>query len=138
MLNLLFGLLLSTSHAQVPSMDLKAEQISLDYLSSDGGFWIDCTTVQNKQPHSFTATCGSYKFDLHLMLRQYLRSDETTFEFHYWATETEIDKQTHTQSTWLTVDKTAKVKNIIGYLGFKDDSTQLRIRIQLEKAKPKP
>lgn len=124
------------SFAQVPSMDLKAEQISFDYLSSDGGFWQECTTTQNKQPHSFTATCGTFKFDLHLMLMQYLRTDETTFEFHYWATESATLKQSHTQSTWLTVDKTAKVKNILGYLGFSDDSMQLRIRIKLDSAKP--
>lgn len=131
MLNMIFGLLLSIANAQVPSIDLQAKQISFDYLSSDGGFWLDCTTIKNKQPHSFSASCGSYKFDLHLRLMQYLRPDETTFEFHYWATETAVQKQTQTQSTWMTVDKAAKLKNIIGYLGFKEDSTQLRIRIQL-------
>jgi hypothetical protein len=128
----------SSSLAQVPSMDLQASQVSFDYLSSDGAFWYDCTTIKNKQPHSFTAVCGLYTFTLHMMLMQYLRSDETTYEFHYWATEDLLLKQSQTQSTWLTVDKAAKVKDVLGYLGFQDDSSQLRIHLNLKPTKPGP
>ncbi len=113
-----------------PHTELNPEQISLDFLSSDGAFWYDCTVTKGVQPHSFSGKCHDQKFSLHLLLREINSANETTFELHYWATRTPI-AQVRTQSTWLTVDTNAKVKRILSYIGFDEDSTQLRLQINL-------
>lgn len=129
----LAGLLFSmTTWAQLPPTEITTDQIKLDYLTSDGEYWVNCTAEKQENPHSWIATCDKYKFSLHLMLKQYIRMDEATFEFHFWATETEILKETHTQSTWLTVDSKSQAKKIVSYLGFVNDSSQLRIEIKLK------
>lgn len=106
------------------------ENLSFDFVSSDGSFWYDCKHEKGTQPHAWTVYCDRYVFKLHIMLNEYHRENETTFEFHYWADEFDNLNETHTQSTWFTVDKNTKFKNIIGYLGFSKDSTQLRIEIK--------
>lgn len=111
--------------------DFKQENLTFNYLASDGSFWLDCKHVKGEQPHSWTAYCGQYIFKLHLVLNEYQRENEATFEFHYWADEFDNLKETHTQSTWLSIDQNAKPKKIIGYLGFTQDANQLRIEIKL-------
>ncbi len=118
--------------AQMAAKEFKASQLSVDYLSSDGSYWYDCTHEKAKQPHDWVVTCKDYKFNLHILLYEYIRTNETTFEFHYWADEITTIKETHTQSTWLTIDKEARTKKILGYLGFKGDSSQLRLQIDLK------
>lgn len=123
----------SISFAQAPPpTEIKPSQVSFDYLSSDGGFWIDCDHTKEPQQHAWSVICGSVDFSLHLFLREFLRPLETTFEFHYWATSHSL-KQSSTQSMWLTVDRDTKAKKLVGYLGFLDDSTQLRIEIDFTK-----
>ncbi|MBC7420659.1 MAG: hypothetical protein H7328_08020 [Bdellovibrio sp.] len=132
----LIALLVATfsinSPAQVAAKEFQAAQISLDYLSSDGSYWYDCTHEKSKQPHDWVVSCNGYTFNLHVFLYEYLRPNETTFEFHFWADEIKTLKETHTQSTWLTVDQSAHTKKIVGYLGFKNDSSQLRIELNLK------
>ncbi len=115
----------------VSMADLKAEQISFIFLSNDGSIWEECRHSAGKEMHSWKVECGTYRFDLHMFLRSHPRAEETTYEFHYWATETARLHETHTQSTWLTVDGESKAKRILGYLGFAEDALQLRIQIQL-------
>jgi len=64
-------------------------------------------------------------------MTEYLRENESTYEFHYWADEIAVLSETHTQSTWVTVDRAAKTKRIVSYLGFQKDSTQLRFEVSL-------
>ncbi len=114
----------------IPTPQLfEPENLSFDYLSTDGSFWYDCKHDKGVQPHSWTVYCDRFVFQLHLMLIAYPRENETTFEFHYWADEFENLHETHTQSTWITVDKNTKLKKLMGYLGFTQDSSQLRIEI---------
>jgi hypothetical protein len=128
----LYLLLFSTTAlAQSKSIDFTASQLNFTYMSSDGGYIVDCKHSQGDQPHGWVAICDKMHFDLHLMLNVYPKPDETIFEFHFWATENAVLNQTHTQSTWLTVDKTAKTKKIISYVGFSDDTTQLRVQLNL-------
>ncbi|MBC7741314.1 MAG: hypothetical protein H7061_03900 [Bdellovibrionaceae bacterium] len=121
------------SQAQSISQDFKSSQLTFDYLASDGSYWYDCKHTQGKEPHAWVVTCQNYIFHLHLLLFQYIRPNEATFELHYWADEVSLLKQSHTQSTWLTVDKEAKAKRIIAYLGFGDDTSQLRLGVELTK-----
>ncbi len=123
--------LVSPAHAQLQSKGFKPSQLTFDFLSSEGSFWHDCTHLPGKEPHAWIVTCQDYKFNLHLLLYEYIRPTEATFEFHYWADEVSLLKQSHTQSTWLTVDKDAKTKKIIAYLGFSNDTTQLRLQVNL-------
>ena len=105
------------------------DALSFDYIATDGSYWYDCKHDKGSQPHSWTVYCDRFIFKLHLMLNEYQRENETTFEFHYWADEFDNLNETHTQSTWLTVDKKAKTKKIVGYLGFLKDAAQLRIEV---------
>ena len=110
--------------------EFQHENLSFDYLATDGSFWHNCKHQKGDQPHSWIVYCDRYIFKLHLLLNVYQRENETTFEFHYWADEFDNLNETHTQSTWLTVDKNAIPKKLIGYLGFSKDATQLRIEIK--------
>ena len=113
-----------------PHIELKPEQISLDFLSTDGAFWYDCTVTKGAQPHSWTGKCHDQEFSLHLLLRKFSAATETTFELHYWATRSPAS-QTRTQSTLLTVDTDSNIKRIVSYIGFDEDSSQLRLQIIL-------
>lgn len=119
-------------YAQLAPTDFTAQQLTFDYLASDGSYWYDCTHEKAKEPHDWTVTCKDLSFNLHLLLYEYRKPDETTFEFHYWADEVSILKQSHTQSTWLTIDKEAKTKKILAYLGFTNDTSQLRMEVILK------
>lgn len=112
------------------ALELQHDNLSFDYLASDGSYWYNCKHDKGQQPHSWTVYCDRYVFKLHLMLNKFLREDESTIEFHYWADEFENLNETHTQSTWLTLDKNTNPKKIIGYLGFVKDSAQLRIEVK--------
>jgi hypothetical protein len=118
--------------AQVVSQEFKPSQLSFDFMSSEGSFWYDCTHVKAQVPHDWIVTCQGYTFNLHLLLYEYIQPNEATYEFHYWADEVGILKQSHTQSTWLTVDKEAKAKRILAYLGFSNDAQQLRLEVKLK------
>lgn len=113
------------------TQNFKHENLTFDFMASDGSYWYDCKHDKGVQPHSWTVYCDRYVFKLHIMLREYHRENETSVEFHYWADEVENLKETHTQSTWLTVDKNTKPKKLTGYLGFLKDAAQLRIGIAL-------
>ena len=114
----------------IGAKEFEHQQLQFDFMSTDGSYWYDCKHVKENQPHSWTVYCDRYVFKLHLLLIQYHRENESTYEFHYWADETSQLKETHTQSTWLTVDKNAAPKKIIGYLGFSQDASQLRIEVK--------
>lgn len=130
LLLILVALVISISTFAAPvKQDFQHENLNFDFISSDGAFWLDCKHDKGTQPHAWTVYCGKYVFKLHMFLRQYNREDETTFEFHYWADEFDNLKETHTQSTWLSVDKNTKPKRIIAYLGFTGDTSQLRMEI---------
>jgi hypothetical protein len=118
-----------TRPSVVGAKQFEPEQLEFDFISSDGSYWYDCKHVKENQPHTWTVYCDRYVFKLHLLLIQYHRENESTYEFHYWADETSVLKETHTQSTWLSVDKNAKTKKIIGFLGFTQDASQLRIGV---------
>jgi hypothetical protein len=120
------------AQAQVVSQEFKPSQLSFDFMSSEGSFWHDCTHVQAKASHDWIVTCQEYTFNLHLLLYEYIRPNEATYEFHYWADEVSVLKQAHTQSTWLTVDKEARAKRILAYLGFTNDAQQLRLEVKLK------
>jgi hypothetical protein len=128
--NLETNLATNLKEKAIAAKEFQHEQLQFDFISSDGGYWYDCKHVKESQPHSWTVYCGRYVFKLHLLLIQYHRENESTYEFHYWAGETSVLKETHTQSTWLTVDQNAKPKKIIGYLGFTQDASQLRIEVR--------
>jgi hypothetical protein len=130
---LLFLALAFFNAGPAQALEFEKDQLSFDFLAVDGAYWYDCTHKPTDQPHRWIAFCGPYQFNLHLMLIEYPRKDETTYEFHYWADEVTTLNETHTQSIWLTVDQQARAKKIVGYLGFLSDSAQLRIEIQLKK-----
>ncbi len=113
------------------TQDFQHENLTFDFMASDGSYWYDCKHDKGTQPHSWTVYCDRFVFKLHILLREYHRENETSVEFHYWAAEVENLKETHTQSTWLTVDKNTKPKKLTGYLGFLNDAAQLRIGIAL-------
>ena len=113
------------------TQDFQHENLTFDFMASDGSYWYDCKHDKGTQPHSWTVYCDRFVFKLHIMLREYHRENETSVEFHYWADEFENLNETHTQSTWLTVDKNTKPKKLTGYLGFLKDAAQLRIGIAL-------
>ena len=121
----------SPAFSQLPIKDFDPKTVRFTYLASDGGFWKDCVHVRSAQPHGWVVTCGESIFNLHLFMTQNQRESETTIEFHYWADEQTGLFETHTQSTWLTVDNLVKTKKIISYLGFQKDSTQLRFELDL-------
>ena len=112
--------------------EFRAQDLTFDFLSTDGSTWYDCVHEKSSQPHGWKAVCGPYVFNMHIMLKEYQRPGESTFEFHFWADETAKLFENHTQSTWLTVDSASRPKNIISYLGFSKDTTQLRIGIKLQ------
>ena len=114
----------------IDSNAIEHSQLEFDFVSTDGAYWHDCKHIKETQPHSWTVICDRYVFKIHLLLKQYIREDESTFEFHYWADAVEGVKETHTQSTWITVDKKTLPKKIIGYLGFSNDASQLRIELR--------
>lgn len=118
-----------TAQAQLAAQEFQHENLSFDFVASDGSYWYDCKHEKGREPHAWIAYCDRFVFKMHLVLFQYHRADESTFEFHYWADEFDNLKETHTQSTWLTVDKNARPKKIVGYLGFQGDSSQLRIEV---------
>lgn len=130
---LIIGLLFSNlAFAQVvPTRDFLESQVKFTFMSSEGSVWIDCKHNRTEIPHGWLVTCGENKFSLHLFMSEYPREEETTYEFHYWADEIAVLNETHTQSTWLTVDRMAKSKRIVSYLGFQKDSTQLRFEVNL-------
>ena len=115
------------------TVDLKPDDVTFDFMSSEGAFWNDCTHKKLEEPHQWEVQCpdSTIKFKVHLLLKEYYNDNEVTYEFHFWA-DREQDKkiQTRTQSTWLTVDKGTKTRKIIGYLGFDEDSTQFRIEVK--------
>ncbi len=139
--------LLLTSN--VYSLELKKDQLSFDFMSSDGSFWYDCNHEKGTEPHQWKLVCGSntnkYEFNLHLVVTEHKNSvkDDVTIEFHYWADRRNNKNKfkiepikcednyvkSSTQSTWITVDKNANTKKILGYLGFDNDATQLRVEI---------
>jgi hypothetical protein len=114
---------------KIITQDFQVENLSFDYISSDGSIWLDCKHDKGTQPHGWTVYCGKYVFKLHMFLRIYQGETDTGFEFHYWADEFENLKETHTQSTWITMDKNTKPKRVIAYLGFTGDTSQLRMEI---------
>lgn len=118
--------------SQLQAAEFDHDQLKFDFIASDGSYWYDCKHEKAPQPHDWVAYCGDYEFHMHIMLIEYQRENESTFEFHYWVDEVAKLKETHTQSTWITVDKNARPKNIIGYLGFSGDAAQLRIGINLQ------
>lgn len=120
-----------SAQAQFPGFDFKPEQLKFDFVSSDGSFWYDCTHKKEKEPHAWTVTCSQYTFNLHLFLTEYQRTNEATYEFHFWADEVKALHETHTQSIWLTVDKNAVTKKILAYMGFQQDAIQLRLQVNL-------
>lgn len=129
----LIGFLFSFSAwAQLkPTKDFEPSQVSFTYMSSDGSLWIECKHERTNIPHGWTVNCGENKFRLHLFMNEYTRENESTYELHYWADEIALLSETHTQSTWLTVDRMAKTKRVVSYLGFQKDSTQLRFEVNL-------
>lgn len=139
MIKLFFGtflvtLLISTSSwAQAAAPDYDPSQVKFNFLSSDGEMWLDCATKKLDQPHSWLTTCGDYSFNLHMFSRDFVSDKESMVEFHYWATETAVLKETHTQSTWLTTDSASSTTKIVSYIGFLNDSMQLRVQIDLKK-----
>ncbi len=122
----------SLAFAQMSAKEFKASQLSFDYLSSDGSFWYDCSHEKAKEAHDWIVNCDNYKFNLHILLYEHRRADESTFEFHYWADEVTTIKENHTQSTWLTIDKAAHTKSVKAYLGFKGDAGQLRLELKIK------
>lgn len=127
---LFFSFYALPSFAILKATDFQSSQLNFDFIASDGSFWYDCTHKPGLEPHDWIVKCDRFEFHLHLFLQQFQRADESTFEFHYWADEVAVLKETHTQSTWITVDKKTVTKKIISYLGFQMDSSQLRIEVQ--------
>lgn len=115
-----------------PAKDFSPEQVKFTFMSTDGSIWVNCTHDRTNIPHGWNVNCGDKKFVLHLFMREYSREEESTYEFHYWADEVATLAETHTQSTWVTVDRAAKTKRIISYLGFQKDSSQLRFEVNLQ------
>ena len=127
-----------------PTPELSVDQLSFDYMSSgSGGFWYDCTAKKDREPHDFLVQCKDHTFRVHLLVRTWLPGKETapghprfetTYEMHYWAdrlAQGANDKmKSSTQSTWITVDNKALVKKVLGYIGFDDDSTQVRLEVK--------
>lgn len=130
---LTISLLTSSSFAQLAAPDYDPSQVKFTFLSTEGDIWLDCVTKKLEQPHAWQATCAQYNFTLHMFSRDFVNKQESMTEFHYWATETNLLKETHTQSTWFTTDTAANMKKIVAYLGFSNDVMQLRVQIDLKK-----
>lgn len=120
-----------TVKAQLKDQDFSTEQLQFTFMSSDGSNWQKCTHTKKDQPHSWVVACAGYQFKLHLFLRQSARSDESTFELNYWADEVALLNETHTHSTWITVNQVAQAKRLVSYLGFTKDTNQLRLEVNL-------
>ena len=129
---LTLSLFIKPALAQIAPIDISEKQVKMTYMSSEGETWIDCTAKKKDQPNLWKATCGDYEFQMHLLLKQYPSTNETTIEFHYWVDETAKIKETHTQSTYLTLDSATSAKSVVGYLGFLNDSMQLRLQVNLK------
>lgn len=117
--------------AQLADQDFTPDQLQFTFMSTDGSQWQACTHSQKQMPHGWDVECGAYHFTLHLFMRQYLRASESTIELNYWADEISVLNETHTHSTWLTVDQKAQAKKIVSYLGFSKDTSQLRLEAKL-------
>jgi len=129
-------LILFSVQSYSQTVDIKPEDVTFDFMSSEGSFWNDCTHKKLSEPHQWEIKCpdSTITFRVHLLLREYFNDSEVTYEFHFWADRDQDKKtQTRTQSTWLTVDKGTKTRKIIGYLGFDEDTTQFRIEIRPKK-----
>jgi hypothetical protein len=115
---------------------LSADQMDFDFISSEGSFWFDCIHKKLSEPHQWQVNCPNDQrtFRLHLMLNEYLSQDEVTYELHFWADRDEPlqKRQTRTQSTWITLDRAAKAKKIVSFLGFDEDATQFRLELRLK------
>lgn len=120
---------LSLANSQT-TPNFEHDSLTFDYIATDGSYWYDCKHDKGTQPYSWIVYCDRFIFKLHIMLKEYRRENETTLEFHYWADEFDNLKETHTQSTWMTVDKNTKPKKIVGFLGFLKDAAQLRIEVK--------
>lgn len=128
----------STTQAQIPpAPELNADQLSFDYMSSDGQIWYDCTVTKDLEPHDFIAMCNGTRFRIHIFMRSWINQtrNESTYELHYWADrfsqDPNNDVDSSTLSTWLTVDNNgAAVKKIVSYVGFDDDRFQLRVEVK--------
>ena len=114
-----------------PTQDFAPEKVKFTFMSTDGSVWINCTHKKTNVPHGWEVTCEDKKFSLHLFMQEYARENESTYEFHYWVDEIATLFETHTQSTWVTVDRQAKAKRVVSYLGFLKDSSQLRFEVNL-------
>ena len=118
--------------AQVADQDFTTNQLQFTFMSTDGSTWQKCTHAKDTQIHEWAVACGNYKFQLHLFFKSYSRAEESTYELNYWADEILILNETHTHSTWLTVDRKAQVKKIVSYLGFTKDTNQLRLEAEFK------
>lgn len=134
----LLFLIFNLSSLLLNATTITPEQLQFDFLSSEGSFWHDCTHKKLEEPHQFLVSCPDQKntFKVHLLLKEYFNPLETTYELHYWADySNSSNKQTSTQSTWLTVEKGTPVKKIVGYLGFDTDATQFRFELNIQPLK---
>jgi hypothetical protein len=122
-----------------PTPELNANQLSFDYMSSDGQIWYDCDVAKDLEPHDFIVMCDGTRFRVHLLLRTYLPLPnqpvgESTYELHYWADRFSDNPNDYvdssTQSTWITLESGTQVKKIVSYVGFNDDTFQLRVEIK--------
>lgn len=118
--------------AQLADQDFTDPQLQFTFMSTDGSNWQSCTHTKRDEPHQWSVQCAKYQFNIHLFMNQYLRADEATIELNYWADEVSILNETHTHSTWLTVDQKAQAKKLVSYLGFSKDTNQLRLEVKLK------
>lgn len=110
--------------------EIKHEQLSFSFFANDASFWYSCKHKALSQPHDWQVTCGPYEFHSHLLVNEYKNENEKTYEIHNWVDETLILKETHTQSLWLSTQSGGPAQKIISYLGFQNDSLQLRTEIK--------
>jgi hypothetical protein len=129
---ILFSTTLWANNSVVSAKDFLPEKVKFTFMSSDGSVWINCSHKKTDIPHGWDVTCGDKKFSLHLFMQEYSRENESTYEFHYWVDEIATLFETHTQSTWVTIDRRAQAKRVVSYLGFQKDSTQLRFEVNLQ------
>ena len=127
----------TTAQAQIePTPELNADQLSFDYMSSNGEIWHDCTVTKDLERHDFIAMCNGTRFRIHIFIRSWInqQTGDSTYEMHYWADRFKDDPNNYmdsaTQSTWLTVENGAQIKKFVSYVGFDDDSFQLRVEVK--------
>lgn len=115
------------------AQDLTAEQTNFKYMSTEGDIYVSCLVKRGPESHQFLVDCPEVNrnFSVHMLLNQFERGEETTFEFHYWVNEPSNGFKSNTQSTWLTVNKKADVLKIVSYVGLDNDANQLRVEINL-------